>query len=462
MATIQKRGDTYRITVSCGYNLNGKQIRRTMTWTPEPGMTRRQTEKELDRQAVLFEERCRTGQVLDGNIKFADFAERWFKDYAEKQLRPTTVAGYRHFIKRILPAIGHIRMDKLRPHHFMAFYDNLAESGIREDTLYRCTVDFKSFLANEGFTAVQLANQAGVGIRTLYALNRGQKVKAETARKIDAAFHRAQSLFEPVDGDKPLTGNTIAHYHKMLSSMMSTAVKWQIIYDNPCARVDPPKAEHKEAAFLDEVQAQRLLDLLDSEPITYRTIITLLLHTGLRRGELCGLEWGDINLEAGLLDVQRNSLYLPEKGVFIDDTKNNSSKRVLKLTADAVSLLRQYKAWQSRERLRIGDQWVDDWVEHPRLFTTWNGKPLHPSTVTGWFHNFIARSDLPPVSIHSLRHTNATLLIAAGTNVRTVSAHLGHSQTSTTMNIYSHSIKSAEAAAAEALQSMLTRSKKQA
>lgn len=460
MATITQRGDTYKITVSCGYDLEGKQIRRHTTWKPEPGMTARQIKKELDRQAVLFEEKCRSGQVLDGNIKFADFADIWFRDYAEKQLRPTTIAGYRHFIKRVLPAIGHIRMDRLRPHHFMALYDNLAEAGIREDTLYRCTVDFKSFLKENELTAVQLAERAGVGIRTLYAINRGERVKPETAKKIEAAL--SQPLFEAVDGDKPLTGNTISHYHKMLSSMMSTAVKCQIIYDNPCSGVDPPKVEHKEAGFLDEVQAQRMLDLLDKEPVPYKTMITLLLHTGLRRSELCGLEWGDIDFEAGLLDVQRSVLYLPEKGVFMDDTKNKSSKRVIKLTPDAIQLLRRYKAWQGSERLRIGDQWSEEWEQHPRLFTTWDGKALHPSTVTGWFHNFIARSDLPPISIHSLRHTHASLLIMAGVNVRTVSSHLGHSQTSTTMNIYSHSIKSAEAAAAEALQSVLTRSKKRA
>ncbi len=279
MATITQRGDTYKITVSCGYDLEGKQIRRHTTWKPEPGMTARQIKKELDRQAVLFEEKCRSGQVLDGNIKFADFADIWFRDYAEKQLRPTTIAGYRHFIKRVLPAIGHIRMDRLRPHHFMALYDNLAEAGIREDTLYRCTVDFKSFLKENELTAVQLAERAGVGIRTLYAINRGERVKPETAKKIEAAL--SQPLFEAVDGDKPLTGNTISHYHKMLSSMMSTAVKWQIIYDNPCSRVDPPKVEHKEAGFLDEVQAQRMLDLLDKEPVPYKTMITLLLHTGL-------------------------------------------------------------------------------------------------------------------------------------------------------------------------------------
>ena len=287
-------------------------------------------------------------------------------------------------------------------------------------------------------------------------------MKAETARKIETALELSKPIFEPVDGDAALSSNTISHYHKMLSSMLSTAVKWQLIYDNPCLRVDPPKVEHSEAHYLDEVQAAHLLDLLDDEPIVYRTMITLLLHTGLRRGELCGLEWDDINFDLSLLDVQRTSLYLPEKGVFVDETKNNTSRRVLKLTPDAVQLLKRYRMWQNSERLRIGDQWAEEWEQHPRLFTTWDGKPLHPSTVTGWFHTFIERSDLPPISIHSLRHTNATLLIAAGTNVRTVSSHLGHAQTSTTMNIYSHSIKSAEAAAAEALQSVLTRKKKQA
>ena len=157
-------------------------------------------------------------------------------------------------------------------------------------------------------------------------------MKAETACKIETALELSKPIFEPVDGDAALSSNTISHYHKMLSSMLGAAVKWQLIYDNPCLRVDPPKVEHSEAHYLDEVQAAHLLDLLDDEPIVYRTMITLLLHTGLRRGELCGLEWDDINFELSLLDVQRTSLYLPEKGVFVDETKNSTSRRVLKLT----------------------------------------------------------------------------------------------------------------------------------
>ena len=458
MATIKQRGDSYKITVSCSYDLNGKQIRRRMTWKPEDGMTARQIKKELDRQAVLFEEKCRNGQVLDGNMKFAEFAEKWFADYAEKQLRPTTIAGYRWALKRTLPAIGHIRLDKLRPHHLMAFYDNLAESGIREDTLYRCSVDFKAFLREQHTTAVQLTERAGVGIRTLYGLNKGNRVKAETARKIETALELSKPIFEPVDGDAALSSNTISHYHKMLSSMLSTAVKWQLIYDNPCLRVDPPKVEHSEAHYLDEVQAAHLLDLLDDEPIVYRTMITLLLHTGLRRGELCGLEWKDIDFERAVIFVRRSSLYLPGKGVFEDETKNETSERCMKVSADVVTMLKAWRAEQSKQRLRMGDQWQDS----DRLFTAWNGAPIRPDVITAWFHKFVTKNGLPPIHIHSLRHTNATLLIAAGTSLTTVAARLGHANSTTTSKIYAHAIKSADQAAAEVLQDILHPVKKQA
>ena len=92
MATIRKRNNSYQIRVSCGYNSKYEQIIKTMTWKPEPGMTQKQIDKELQRQAVLFEEQCMTGQFLDGNITLAEFADKWFKDYAEKQLKEKTIS----------------------------------------------------------------------------------------------------------------------------------------------------------------------------------------------------------------------------------------------------------------------------------------------------------------------------------------------------------------------------------
>ena len=459
MATIQKRGDTYRITVSCGYDLNGKQIRRTMTWTPEPGMTRRQTEKELDRQAVLFEERCRTGQVLDGNIKFADFAERWFKDYAEKQLRPTTVARYHVLMPRINAAIGHIRLDKLQPHHLMQFYNNLAETGVREDMRYQSTVDFKALLKSRGMTKREFAKQANLSVYVLDSMTRGDKVSATSAHKIASTLKLPlDKVFRPAEGKDTLAVSTILHHHRLISSMLSTAVKWQLIFSNPCSRVVLPKNKRKEAVYLDEEQAAQLLQALENESLQHQVIVKLLLYTGMRRGELCGLEWKDIDFERAVISVQRSSLYLSGKGVFEDETKNETSERCMKVSDDVTAMLRIWRAEQAKEQLRLGDQWQNS----DRLFTAWNGAPIRPDVITAWFHKFVTKNGLPPIHVHSLRHTNATLLIAAGTNLTTVAARLGHANTTTTGKIYAHAIKSADQAAAEALQDILHPVKKQA
>ena len=101
MASIRKRGSSYQITAYDGYNTDGTQAKRTITWKPEAGMTARQIEKEVQRQAVLFQERIDKGEYMDGNIKFQDFAEKWFVDYAEKQGRPRTYYRYKEMAQRV-------------------------------------------------------------------------------------------------------------------------------------------------------------------------------------------------------------------------------------------------------------------------------------------------------------------------------------------------------------------------
>lgn len=119
MATIQKRNGSYVIRVSCGYDVNGKQIRQSMTWTPSPNMTKRQIEKELNRQATLFEEAVKTGQIINSGIKFETVAEEWLKTFCQKHnLKYVTVHSFRHLnatllisngvdIKTVSRALGH-------------------------------------------------------------------------------------------------------------------------------------------------------------------------------------------------------------------------------------------------------------------------------------------------------------------------------------------------------------------
>ncbi len=167
MPTITKRGDTYRIRVSEGYDASGKQITRSMTYKPTPGMTQRQIDKAVQTQAILFEEKVKSGHFINSNIKLADFAEQWFEEYAEKQLKPKTVAQYKALYPRINDGIGHLRLDRIQPHHIIALYDELAKEGIRADTKYKSKLDFKELLKSRQLTKAKLAELAGVSVCTL-------------------------------------------------------------------------------------------------------------------------------------------------------------------------------------------------------------------------------------------------------------------------------------------------------
>ncbi len=155
MPTIRKRNNSYEISVSCGYDINNKQIRRTMTYKPEPNMTAKQIEKEVQRQAVLFEEQCKSGQALNNNIKFADFAEIWFSD-RKKDLRPKTYERYKSMLPRINAAIGHMKLSKIQPQHLRAFYKNLSEGGLRLDTKYKCKINLDEYMQENNITTAAL------------------------------------------------------------------------------------------------------------------------------------------------------------------------------------------------------------------------------------------------------------------------------------------------------------------
>ncbi len=459
MATVTKRGDTYKITVSCGYDINGKQIRRNTTWKPASGMTKKQIEKELERQTVLFEERCRTGQYLDGSIRFADFAEKWMNDYADKQLKAKTVAGYKELLKRINPAIGHIKLEQIQPQHLLQFYDNLSESGIRKDAKYAPIIDLKAFLKKKKLSNEKFAKKAGVSSTTVSTVCHGGHVSEHCSTLIAEALKKKHSdCFRPVEESRGLSQKTILHHHRLIPAILNTAVQWQVIFSNPCTRIKAPKVDRSEAKYLDDMETIRLFELLESEPIMYRTIITLLVYSGLRRGELCGLEWRDIDFKNKIISIERASLYLPEKGIYEDSTKNYTSERVIKVSDQAFKLLLEYKMWQNGERIKMGDKWIDT----GKVFTQSTGKAIHSDTITGWFHKFVARNNLPNICVHSLRHTNASLLIANNVNITTVSKRLGHANTATTTKIYAHAIRTADEIAADTLQDILTLPNKKA
>jgi integrase len=296
MAAIEKRGEcSFRLTVSCGYDSKGKQIRKfkTVDLSHIPAKKR---EEEAQKQWLLFKDEIEKGLFLDGGkISFGEFTEKWIKEYAEPALAPKTLYEYRHFLdQRILPALGHIKLIKLQPTHLTEFYNNLREVGIRND------------------------NKPGA-----------------------------------------LSEKTILHYHRLISSILTTAVQWQFILSNVAERVKPPRSEKKEARHFNEEQVRYILDLLENEPIKYKAMIYLSIFCGLRMGELAGLEWSDVDTKNSYLRIRQSSQYLPGKGVFTKNTKTMGSQRTISLPGSVISILNEYKLWQNGQKAIHGDLWIE-------------------------------------------------------------------------------------------------------
>lgn len=445
MATITKRGKSYRIRAYAGYDLEGKQIEKTMTWTPPQEWSDARASKEAQRQATLFEERVRNGDIANGKIKFADFAERWLNDYAIPNLKPKTVARYHGLLKRINSSIGHIPLSRIQPQHLLKFYASLSDETPANMT-YSCSVDFKAYLREKKMTQVVLSQKSGVSATVLGNICRGKNISHLTAVKIcDVLEVPLSKLFHPVDPVKTLSGTTIQHYHRLISDILSDAVQWGCIPFNPCTKMSSPRAASSDILYLDDQQAKKLVELLKEAPNIYRRAILLLLLTGMRRGELLGLEWPDIDWTNKCIHIRRTSQYLPGKGIFTDTTKTKSSNRIVLISEQVINVLREQLLWQQLQSGRLGDAWANS----GRIIVSEDGSPMHPDRLTRWFARFIAGTDLPPIHIHSLRHTYASLCISKGVPITEVSEQLGHANVATTARIYAHSIKSARIAAAD-------------
>ncbi|MDD2955793.1 MAG: site-specific integrase [Oscillospiraceae bacterium] len=448
MATARKRGDSYQIAVSCGYDVNGRQSRQYFTWTPPAGMTAKQEAKELERQKVLFEERANAGVTKDGSIRFQAFSETWLKEYAELELKAKTVDGYRRRLLRINQAIGHIKLKDLRVGHLNSFYANLREEGMREDDKFCAKADLSPAVKAQAETLTAFAQRAGVSLATLKQAMQRSNINPESAAAIAAALgrKRAELFTEQHVHGETLSSSSVRSFHRVISSILTKAVKWGYIAYNPAVNAELPKMPAHKAAYLDEADIRRMLELLQEEPIKYRAMIGVDVMSGLRRGELLGLRWCDVDFVSETVSVVQTSSYVKGKGVFIDTPKNRTSDRVLKLSRSVFILLREYKDWQDAQRDACGDFWKD---KDGRVFTGDDGAPVFPDVLTKWFAAFVKRSGLPHVTIHSLRHTYASILIAQGTPLIVVSSRMGHAQASTTANIYAHIIKSADEKASQ-------------
>lgn len=439
---------SYLVRVYAGRTQDDKVITRCKTVTPPAGMGKKKAEKWVQEQAVLFEQQVTNGLVLDSDMLLDDLIDRWFEEYANKQLKAKTLYDYRRMRGRISARLGHLKVSKIKPAHVMAFYNNLEEKGVRRDSTYTATKALLKLLPRG--TRGELAKQAGIGQDTMRMVYAGKNVSRKMAEKVSAAVGLAfsKAFVEHTKKDGKLNNNSVIRYQAMLSSIFKKGVQWGLINENLCSRAEHPKVEEIDIRVLTEEEIPTLLDALSDAPPQYSVITQLALLLGARRGEICALRWSDIDFEKGTLSIKRTVQSIPGIGLVFNAPKTRRGKRCLRIGADCVELLQEYQRYQKAERFRIGSAWVrkvtlenGKVVDNDMLFTKWNGEPMDPDIISSWFPKFLEAHDLPSIHFHSLRHSNASILIAAHVPITTVSGRLGHAQTSTTLNYYASAIQ---------------------
>lgn len=445
MATIEKRGNSYRISVSDGYDSSNKKILKRKSFKRPEGFTDKQWEKELAKIVLEFENEVGKGlQTQDQNMTLNEFVTIWLRDYAENNLELSTIDSYSEELKhKILPALGDLKLNKIQPVRIQRFLNSLLQDGVRRD------------------------GKPG-----------------------------------------PYSNRIVEYQWQILSSILQTAVYWQILSENPCVRVKPPKLKrdanetfsNETIEYYDENQTLLLMDIIDTEianfyierdkfkegtaawlnlnqknPLKYKVGIYLALFCGLRNGEVLGLTWDDVDANNKTISVNKSRARTSKYGLITKVPKNRSSIREVSIPDILLQTLQDYKEIQDKERVMLGELWDSDWINYPWIMVQWDGKGMEYSTLSKWLKKTVTSYNerisndedltdkmkkdltLPVLSFHKLRHTSATLLIGEGTDIRTVSARLGHSKTSTTMDVYSHALKSKDRKASETLEGLLDR-----
>ncbi len=371
----------------------------------------------------------------------------WIEDYGKLKLAPKTYERYKEIIDlRVIPWMGAIELDKLKPADLRKFYNRLLTEGQikksnKGDVLKKLRERYPNLTSlmesKKGKTVEQWSEEHGVGRGNFYHL------------KLE--YERKKNKKDKPEEIKKLSPDSIKYHHRVIHRILEHAVKIDEILTRNVADIAKPIIP--EDYYEDDLDGKEDVSIFDREQLKvietglynsnspFYELVGIDIRTGLRRGELIGLKWPDINFKDSNIKVRRAISYTKEKGIFFKRTKGKSN-RTIDISEDVVKLLKRVQLNQNKAKLKMENS-SEEYHEDGLVFCQYNGLPIHPDTPTKWFPAYLKSIGLPELNFHCLRHTHASLLLeAAATSpditMKMISERLGHSSIRITMDIYSH------------------------
>lgn len=425
---------SYKVTVSMGRDANGKQILRYATFVPDPDKSERQNKKALDRFVFEFEDKCKSGQIVSEKTTLKDFSDYWLNTYATK-LEKTTYNNYVSYLNKvILPKLGHMKLSSIRPSTVQRFLDNMREEGYdygyRKGTYSESAVQtakkiLSSILSYAVINDILPSNPAAVKQRQHKKVEKKQEVKC---------FDIQQAITFLAFIEKPI--QMIVPEHYVTRNGKKVLIKEYVLGDY-------------------NVQ------------LKYRAAFALTIFSGVRKEELLGLKWKDVNFKDCSIDINSAVVFISGEGYLEKAPKSEAGFRKIYLPQSCMDLMKKLKIEQRKNILNQGTAWEGSRdIEDNWCFTQENGLNMSPSTprqelqrvIRAYNKNCKREEDkLPVITFHQLRHTSASILIAQGMEPTAVAKRLGHHDASVTLSIYAHSFEERDKAASNALESALVK-----
>ncbi|MDR1003189.1 MAG: site-specific integrase [Oscillospiraceae bacterium] len=408
---------SYEIRVSRGYDPISKKALKpyTMTWTRPDGWSDNKAKKELERVAGAFQAACDRGEVLTKEQEKAliiEQTEQAKREQAEQERKPTFARYAEIFIKEKSAtfAPGTLANYKDTLKKVLPVFGEMRMEDITHLTVKQYITDLQANGKNE-FTG------------------------------------------------EPLAHKTVLKHYIILHALFENAVENEVIPFSPMQNMKRPKPRKgetpKEAVVYSEEEVQYIMECLDKEPLKWKALVMFAIDSGCRRGEIVGLKWSDIDFKTGKTNIHCNAQYTPGKGVYISTPKSHKS-RVIYLNAPVLSVLAEWRTEQTR---LIFGQGI---FPTGYCFTQDNGQMMHPQAPTSYLSRFGKKYNLPGIHPHALRHTMATISIANGADIVSVSEKLGHADPAITLNVYSHANEEAQQRANAVLADALYKNSKRA